>query len=118
MAAELNPRQKTPEWRCIQPLHGATKTYFSCRTRFAAGVHLLKSRASYVDMRARSGRKRKSWEFLVFYGPGHYEIPPHVSHDGEDGHLPHSSSASRLTAGLPPTRFRARIPYIRDMLRV
>jgi hypothetical protein len=33
-------------------------------------------------------------------------------------HLPHSSSASRLTAGLPPTRFRARIPYIRDMLRV
>ena len=33
-------------------------------------------------------------------------------------HLPHSSSASRLSAGLPPTRFRARIPYIRDMLRV
>ena len=75
---------------------------FFWTTRFAAGVHLLKSRASYVDMRARSGRKRKSWEFLVFYrgsGPGHYEIPPHVSHDGEDGHLLHSSSASRLTAG-------------------
>ena len=38
---------------------------FFWTTRFAAGVHLLKSRASYVDMRARSGRKRKSWEFLV-----------------------------------------------------
>ena len=34
---------------------------FFWTTRFAAGVHLLKSRASYVDMRARSGRKRKSW---------------------------------------------------------
>jgi len=35
---------------------------FFWTTRFAAGVHLLKSRASYVDMRARSGRKRKSWD--------------------------------------------------------
>jgi hypothetical protein len=31
-------------------------------TRFVAGVHLLKSRAFWVEMSTRSGRKRGSWE--------------------------------------------------------
>jgi hypothetical protein len=51
---------------------------FLWRTRFGAGLRSAKLRASYLDLRARSGRKRSSLEFMQPRSRGRH---------GQNGHL-------------------------------